>query len=140
MIFVTVELHTMCHFTQFAIYPYIEISFLAYLFEKFFVMSFTRTDQWCEQVYLLSFIIFQNQIQNLFLRIFHHLLTRQVRIGNTCTGIKQTKIIVYLRCCSYSGTGIFIRRLLFNGNNRTQTGYFIDIRTFQIPQAVAGIG
>ena len=139
VILVTVEFHTMSNFTHFTVYPNIEISFFTYLLKKLPIMSFTCTNQGSQQIDFLSFIIFQNQTENLLLGIFHHFFTGQIRISHSRTSIKQTEIIIYLSSSSYRRTRIFIRRFLFNRDHRAQTGYFINIRTLQITQKVAGI-
>ena len=40
-----------------------------------------------------------NQTDDLFLGIFHHFLSRKIRISNSCTGIEQTEIIINLCRC-----------------------------------------
>lgn len=82
----------------------------AYLLEQFFIMSFTSTYQWGENINLLALIIFQNKIENLLFSVLHHSLTRKIRIGYTGTCIKQTQIIINFRCCADCRTGILIRR------------------------------
>ena len=81
-----------------------------------------------------------NQIQNLIFCIFHHLLSRNVRISRCRTSKKQTKIVVDFSRSTHSRARIFIRRFLFDGNNRTQSRNLIHIRTFHTPQEISGIG
>ena len=140
MILVTVQLHAVYDFLHFSIYTYIEIALLTYLLEQFLVMSFTRTHQRCQDINAFSFIITVYQIQNLFFGIFHHLLTRKIGISRTCTGKQQSQIIINLRGCSHSRTRILVRRLLFDGNHRTQSRNLVHIRPFHPSQKVTGIG
>ena len=139
MVLITIQLHAGQCLTYLTVYTYIEISFFAYLLEQFFIMSFTSTYQWGENINLLALIIFQNKIENLLFSVLHHSLTRKIRIGYTGTCIKQTQIIINFRCCADCRTGILIRRFLFNRNNRTQSRNLIDIGTLQISQEITGI-
>ena len=101
VVLVSVQLHAMSHFAHFAIYPDIEIALLPHIFEEFLVMSLTGSDQRSQQIDALAEVVLTNQFQNLFFGILHHLLARQVRIGHTGTGKKQTEIVVNFRGCTY---------------------------------------
>ena len=109
------------------------------MLEKFFVMSLTGTYQRGKHKYLLTLIIPVNQADDLFLGIFHHFLSRKIRISNSCTGIEQTEIIVYLCRSPHGRAGILVCRFLFDGNYRTESCNLIHIRPLQPSQEITGV-
>ena len=84
-------------------------------------------------------VFFLNQIQNLFFGILYHLFSCKIGICLSCSSIEQTKEIVNFSRSTNCRPRIFISSFLFNGNNRTQSRNFINIRTFHIPQEITGI-
>ena len=139
MIFITVQLHAVYNLAHLAVHADIQITFLAHLLEKFFVMSLTGTYQRGKHKYLLTLIIPVNQADDLFLGIFHHFLSRKIRISNSCTGIEQTEIIVYLCRSPHGRAGILVCRFLFDGNYRAESCNLIHIRPLQPSQEITGV-
>ena len=136
---ITVELHTVKNLFHLAVHTDIQIAFLPHLLEQFLIMPFTVTDQRSKQIRLLSPILIQDQLQRLLLGVLHHLLTAQVRISLSRPCIKQTEEVVNLGCRPDGRTRILVRRLLFDRDNRTQTGDLIHIRPLHIPQEITGV-
>ena len=140
VVLVSVEFHAVHDFTYLTVHSDIEITFLAYLLEKFLVMTFTGTDQRSQQIDALSLVLLMNHVENLFFGILHHFLSRKIRIGDAGSGEKQTKVVVDFGGSAYGGTWILVGSLLFNGDDRTQTGNLVHIRTLHSSQEIAGIG
>ena len=136
---VTVEFHPVENLFQLAIDAYIQIAFLTHLLEQFLIMPLTVTNQRSQQIGFLSAVMFEDQVKDLLLRIFYHLLAAQVRIGLSRPGIKQTEEVVHLGSGTDSRAGVFVRRFLFDGDNRTQACDLIHIGTFHIPEEVTRI-
>ena len=86
-----------------------------------------------------SLIPVENELQDLLLRIFHHLLTREVRISLSCPGKQQTQVIVHLSGGTYSRAGILIGGFLVDGYHWTEARDLIHIWTFQVSQKVTGV-
>ena len=103
-------------------------------------MTLARLDHRCQEQDLPILVFLQDKVYNLVLRIAHHLLPAQVRIGLTGTGKEQTEIIVDLCRGSYRGTGILIGGLLLDGDDGAQSGNLVHVRTLHIAQEIAGIG
>ena len=101
MVLIPFEHHSAHHLTKLAIDADIKIAFMHHLLEKFLVMSFAATNERSQDVYLFPRIAIEQQFQNLFFGIFHHLFARQIRVGLGCTRKEQTHIIVYFGCCTY---------------------------------------
>ena len=139
VVLVSVEFHAMHDFTHFAIDADIEVAFLADILEKFLVVSLSGTYQGSQQIDTLSLIVLMNQVENLLFRVLHHLLSRQIGIGNTGTGIKQTEIVVDFGGGAYGRTGILVGGLLFDGNHRAKACNLVHIRTLHASQEIAGI-
>ncbi len=118
MVFIAVDLEAVGHFTNLAIDPGMEEPFLAYLFEELAVMPFTPSDHRSQDIGSLSAEIIENQIDNLIVGIFDHLLAGVVRIGFAGTGKQQAQEVVNLGYGAYGRSGVFIGGLLFDGDNR----------------------
>ena len=140
VILVAVQLHARQRFLQFAVHTDVQVTLLPYLFEQFLIVSLAIAHQRSKQVDAFAFVFLQNEIQNLFLRIFHHLLAAEIRISLTRPGIEQTKEIVDFGCGAYGRARVLVRCLLFDGDDGAQSRYLVHIRALQIAQEVAGIG
>ena len=68
------------------------------------------------------------------------LFTALRTMGCTHSGPQQTQIVINLRYCAYSRTGVFRGSLLVNGNGRRQTVNGIHIRFIHLTQKLTGIG
>ena len=82
-------------------------------------MSLTVTHHRSQQIDAPPLVIPDNQIYHLLFGVTHHLLARQIGISLSGTGIQQTQEIIDFGSGPYCRTGIFIGRLLFDGNHRT---------------------
>ena len=140
VVLVAVQLHAGNNFPNLTVHPDTQIAFSANILKKFFVMTLARLDHRCQEQDLPTLVFIQDKVYNLVLRIAHHLLSAQVRIGLTGTGKEQTEIIVNLCRGSYSGTGILIGGLLLDGDDGAQSGNLVHVRTLHIAQEIAGIG
>ena len=103
-------------------------------------MSLALANQRSQQEDGLSGIFIENHIDDLFLGVFHHLFTAAVAVGCTGTGKEQAEIVVNLGSGTNGRTRVLVGGLLFDADDRTQTGNLIYIRALHIAQEVAGIG
>ena len=139
MVLIPVELHAVGHFAHFAIHPYIEVTLLAHLFEKLFVVSLSGANQGGEQHDAPSGIVLQYEVNDLFFCVFHHLLARQVGISRAGTSEKQTQIVIDFSRCPHSRTGVLVGGFLFDGDDGAQACNLVHIRTFHASKEVAGV-
>ena len=137
---VAVEFHPVDDLAHRAIPPYIQIAFLAQLFEQLLIMSLTVANHRRQNVGALSLVAFEDQMQHLFFGIFHHLLPAQVRPGFTGPGIQQTQEIVYFGSRSHGRTRVLVCCFLLDRDDRTQPGDLIHVRAFHISQEIPRIG
>ena len=103
-------------------------------------MAFSLTYQWSKQIDSFAIIVVKNHVDHLLFGVFHHLFAGNVAIGRSGTCIEKTQIVIYLCCRADRGTGIVVGRLLFDADNRTQSGNLVDIGTLHVAEKVAGIG
>ena len=80
-----------------------------------------------------------DNIQDLILRILHHLFACHIGISIGCPCIKKSQEIINFRYSSHGRTGIFIGGFLFNGNHRAQACNLIHVGTFHITQELPGV-
>ena len=139
MVLVTVQLHAVHDFFHLPVYPYIEIPFLPHLLEQLLVMSFAGTHQGSENENALAFIITPDKVENLLFGVFHHFLTRKIRIRDAGTSEQQTQVIIDFGRGPYRRTRVLVRGLLLNGNHRTQPRNLIHIGTLHSSQEIAGV-
>ena len=102
-------------------------------------MSFPSADHWCQDQYLLPSVLVYNQLDDLLVRIVHHFLARQVRVGFAGTGKKQSQKIIHFCNRTYGRAGVLAGRFLINGNNRTQTGDLVHVGTLHLADEASGI-
>ncbi len=114
MVFIPVHPHAGNNFPDLAINPHMEISFLAYLFKKLLVVPFPVSHHGRENIDFFAYILLQDQFQNLFMGIFHHLFAGDPGIGLTCTGIKKAQEIIHLSSGPHGRPGILVGSLLLN--------------------------
>ena len=117
----------------------IQISFSANLIKQFFVMAFSVFYYRCQYHHFLISKLLTYQLDNLLIRIMHHLFTRLIRIGYARTRKEQTEIIIYFRNSAHCTARISAGCLLVNGYNRRKTRYFVHIRALHTPQIAASI-
>jgi len=103
-------------------------------------MAFAGTHYRGQHINGFVVVLFQNQLQHLFLGILNHLLSAQIRIGLSRPSVKQTEIIVHFGLGANRRAGILVRGFLFYGNHRTQSRYLIHVGAFSIAQKIAGVG
>ncbi len=84
---VAVELHAVADFRNFAVHPHVKIPFAADGLEQLLVVSFAVAHDGREQVDAPAVVVVNNKVYDLFLRVSHHLLSGEVRIGFSRTGI-----------------------------------------------------
>ena len=93
-----------------------------------------------QQIDAPPLIILDDEVDNLFLGVAHHLLAREIGIGLSGTGIKQAEEIINLRGRPHRGARILVGGLLLDGNHRTESRDFVHVRPFQVSQEIAGVG
>ena len=76
----------------------------------------------------------------MFVGELNHRFAGQVRIGDSCTGVEQTKEVIHFRHGAYGRTRIAAGGLLVNGDDGTQAGYLIHVRTLHLSDEPAGVG
>ena len=91
-------------------------------------------------MYLLSGIMFKNQVYNLCFSIAHHRLAGLIGIGCGDPGKQQSQEIIYFRHRTHSGARAAVHRLLLNGDYRAQACNLVHIRTYHIPDEMTRIG
>ena len=102
VVFVPVNLVTVGHLTNFAIDPRIEKSFFADLFKQFSIVPFSVPNNGCKDHGFLSGKFFNDQVNNLIIRIFNHLFTGIVGVGFTGSCKKQAKKVIDFGNRAYS--------------------------------------
>ena len=103
-------------------------------------MSLSASHHGSQYIDSLAIVIVENQVQYLFLRVFHHFLPRGITISRASTSKKQTHKVVHLSDSTYCGTRILIGGLLLNTDNRAQSRNLIHIGTLHPTQEITGIG
>ena len=140
MVLVAVNLHPPRDFRNHSVDADMQVAFPSHALEEFAVVTFPVAYQWRQQVDLLFGIILSDHAEHLLFGIFHHLLACGIAVGRSCTGKEQTEEVINLGGRSYRGTWILIGGLLFDADDRTQSGYLIHIGSFHSSQEVTGIG
>ena len=79
-------------------------------------------------------------IHNLVNGLAADLLAALGTMGNTHSGPQKAQIVINLRHCTYSRTGVFGSCLLVNGDSGTQSVNRIHIRLVHLTQELTGIG
>ena len=125
---------------QFFINTHLKETFFYHLFKEFPIVTFSVSDQGGEDVYALTCILLLNHVSQLFLSIFHHLLTCSPAVGCSCTGKEKTKVVVHLCGGAHSRTGILVGGLLFDGDDWRKSCYLVNIRTLHTPKKIPGVG
>ena len=103
-------------------------------------MTFSTIDHRRKKQYLFSGISMNNKVHDLLVRELNHRLAGKIRISNTRTGKKKTQEVIDFCDRADCGTWVLGRGLLINGNNRTQTGNFIHVRTLNLADKTPCIG
>ena len=138
--FVAVDLHVVGEFADFAVHTYPEKAFLGHLGKEFAVVAFTCFHQRGKHHDVTAAILFDDEVENLFLGIFHHSFPADVGVGNADAGIKQSDEVVNLGHRADGGTGILVGGFLFDGDDGTESGDAVHIGTFDVAYEMACIG
>ena len=96
VILVAIHFHALYNVEHLTIYADMQIAFAAHTLEQFAVMTFTTTNEWCQDVDFMTGIVVRNHIQHTFLGVAYHLLACSKAIGATGSGKEQTQIVVNL--------------------------------------------
>ena len=139
MVAIAVELHAWQYLPDFAVNSGIEISLATDGFKEFPVVSLAVLDEWSQQDDALAEVLAQEEVENLFFRVAHHLLAGDVGNSIGCAGIEQTQEVVNLRRSPHRASRVLVGRLLLDADDRTETCYLIDIGTFHASQEVTGV-
>ena len=107
-------------------------SLLAYGFEKFLIVTFTVAYERSEEVNLVFLVVGENQLEYLFLCIFHHTFAGLVTVGFSRPCKEQTEEVVDFGYGADRRTRILVRSFLFDADDRTQSCNFVDIGAFQV--------
>ena len=139
MIAIAVELHARQEFLHLSVNSGIEITFSANRFEELLVVSLAVLDERSKQDDAFTQVFVQEQIDYLLFCVAYHLFAANIRKCFGCPCIKQAKEVVNLCCGADCASGVLVRCLLFDADDRTEPRYLIDIRPFHIAQEVACI-
>ena len=71
---------------------------------------------------------------------FYHRFPREIADGMADAGIEKAQEIVDFSRCPYGASRIAVDRFLLYGYDRTQAGYFVNVRALHVPEHVARIG
>ena len=137
---VAVQIGERSEIHQFSINPHLGIAPFPHLVEKILVMALSSSDQRSQQITFLAIVPGHDQVYDLFIRIADHLFSRYGRIGAGGFGIEQTEEIEYFCNGAHCRTGIVSGRLLFNGDNRTESCNLFHFRFLESSHEMFGIG
>ena len=137
---VPVELHTGGELPDLAVDTGIEITFLDQAFEQLPVMALAPLDDRGRHSDLASVELFENQLDDLFVRIVDHLLARDRRVSPRSPRIEQAQEIADLGYGTDRRTGILVGGLLLDGHHRAESRDLIDIGPFHRADELPGIG
>ena len=137
---VPVELHTGGELPDLAVDTGIEITLLDQAFEQLPVVTLAPLDDRGRHSDLASVELFENQLDDLFVRIVDHLLARHGRIGPRRPRVKQAQEVVDLGHGAHRRTGILVGGLLLDGHHRAEARDLIDVGPFHRSDELPGIG
>ena len=140
MYFVTIYLQAGREIGDLSVDTHFGITLLAHLLEELTVVSLTSTYQWGQNRYLPIFEVGENLIEDLFLSIADHFLTRLVAVRFANTGVEQAEKIVDLRYGTYGRARIAASCFLLDADNGTQTRDLFHLRPFHLTNKLAGVG
>ena len=118
MVLVSIDLHALGHLHQFAIHTGIEIALLADAVEEFAIMSLAALDHGCEEVDAFAVVVLEEEMQDVFLGVFDHLLACLIAERLTGTGIEQTQVVVDFGHSADGRAWILVRGLLLDADDR----------------------
>ena len=139
VILVSIDFHALGHIHNLTIHTGIEIPLLADALEEFAVVSLTALHDGCQKENALAVVLFQKQVQHVFLGIFHHLLACLVTECLTCTGIEQSQIVIDFCYSTDRRTWVLVGGLLLDANDRGESANLIYIRAFHPSEEVTDI-
>ena len=102
MVFITVYAHSRYYFLYLSIDPGIYIAIAPDLFEQLPVMSLPSPYQGSQHINLLPRVSIHNDLQDLILRVLHHLFTGYIGKCIRCPGKKKPEKIIDLGDRTYS--------------------------------------
>ena len=137
---VTVDTHARTDFLQLAVHAHREEPLAAKAFKKLFIVSLAGFDHGGKQEDALVFEMLSQELHDFLVGVLDHAAAGKVRICLARPRIEEAKEIVDFGRGAHCRTGIFIGRLLFDGNHRAQTCDFVHIGTLHVAQKLAGIG
>ena len=137
MVLVAVGLHAASYLRNLAVDAHVEIALTTKCLKEFAVMALALPYECSEYVYAFAGIVGVDHLDDALLGILHHLLARNVAVSGSGASIEQTQIVVYLGRCAHGRAWVLVCCLLFDGYNRTQTGYVVDIGSLHSAKEVA---
>ena len=117
---VAVELHARRELAHLAVDTGVEIALLHQRLEQLAVVSLAALDDRCEQRDATACEIAQDQVENLFVGVMHHLLARSRRIGAR-SAHRERREVVDLGDGTHRRPRIFVGRLLLDGHHGAQS-------------------
>ena len=136
---VPIHFHPLHDLLHLAVHAYMHEAFLADRLEKLLVMTLTAAHHRSQEQDLLSCVFANDEVDDLLVGELDHRLAGQVRIGDTRAGIEQSQEIIHLCHRTYRRARVLARRLLVDGDDRTQARYLIHVRTLHLTDEPAGI-
>ena len=137
MVLVAVGLHAASYLRNLSVDAHVEIALATKCLEEFAVVALALPYECSEYVYALAGIVGVDHLDDALLRILHHLLARNIAVSGSGASIEQTQIVVYLGRCAHGRAWVLVCCLLFDGYNRTKTGYVVDIGALHSAKEVA---
>ena len=137
---VTVQRRQLAELAQLTVHSHLSVSTLTHLLQQLLVMTLSAPHKRRQQITLATRIVLHNQRHDLLIRITDHRLACLRRISSRGTRIKKSQEIVDFSDCSHSRTRVVSRRLLLNGNNRTEACNRLNLRLFQYAHKMLRIG
>ena len=140
VVLVAVNLQPGHRLADFAIDADVEVALAAHLLEQLAVVALSAAHQRSEYHHRPPLVLTKDKLDDFLLGVLHHTLAGLVGIGVGSTGIEQTEVVIDLGGRTDGGTGIFVCRFLFDGDDGAETGDLIDIGPPESAEEVAGIG
>ena len=137
---VAIDLHALFQVENFAIDPHFGVTLFAHVVEEFAVVPLTAPDERRKELYFFALKALINFVEHLLLVVFDHRFAGHVAVGHGGAGEEEPQEIVDLGDGADRGAGVFARRLLLDGNDRTQPGDLLYFGPLHLSDELPGVG
>src|SRR4030043_1243389 len=117
-VFIQIKIEIISKFINIAVYPDSCVTVIFYVFERFYILTFSSSYDWREYLKLSAFRQFQNPVDYLIHRLPGYAFPASIAVRCPNLSIEDTEIIVYLSYCSCRRSWIFGNTFLIYGNRR----------------------